>query len=266
MYSTLNHLNLDMDMENLFNMQEYYAGQGLGHDYYVGQGSGGKQEFYTGQDYFIGQGLAHSSAHDSASIEEDSLVEEVARSSKLRGFQNFAKRLITGNAVKNREFWLKVIEYFEKETGLNQGYDTILSKWKNRVRHIIGAFCAIFDNVQWKNESGSCDLTVYQKACVEYAAEYNHDYLLERCWQILKNHSAWKEEANGSEEEEVDGSEKEVQEVRPIGQDRAKKKSSSSSRSEASCAAGGSIIDMVADKWKSLKSVSWGKKNSPIQT
>ncbi|GKB46056.1 hypothetical protein Tco_0896809 [Tanacetum coccineum] len=236
MYSTLNHLNLDMDMENLFNMQEYYAGQGLGHDYYVGQGSGGKQEFYTGQDYFIGQGLAHSSAHDSASIEEDSLVEEVARSSKLRG-----------NGVEPR------IRYHPQQM-------------ENRVRHIIGAFCAIFDNVQRKNESGSCDLTVYQKACVEYAAEYNHDYLLERCWQILKNHSTWKEEANGSEEEEADGSEKEVREVRPIGRDRAKKKSSSSSRSEAYCAAGGSIVDMVADKWKSLKSVSWGKKNSPIQT
>nr|GEX40266.1 hypothetical protein [Tanacetum cinerariifolium] len=43
------------------------------------------------------------------------------------------------------------------------------------------------------NESGSCDLTVYQKACVEYAAEYDHDFTLETCWEILKDHSAWKE-------------------------------------------------------------------------
>nr|GEW72006.1 hypothetical protein [Tanacetum cinerariifolium] len=72
--------------------------------------------------------------------------------------------------MKRRGFWLKVIEYFEKESESNLGYDSILSKWKNKVRHRTGAFCAIFDNVQRRNESGSCDLTVYQKACVEYAA------------------------------------------------------------------------------------------------
>ncbi|GJV45576.1 hypothetical protein Tco_1430112 [Tanacetum coccineum] len=58
----------------------------------------------------------------------------------------------------------------------------------------------------------------------------------------------------------------EVREVRPIGWDRAKKKASSSSRSEASSAAGGGLVDMVADKWKSLKSVSWGKKKKQQQS
>ncbi|GKF45392.1 hypothetical protein Tco_0131944, partial [Tanacetum coccineum] len=62
-YSPLSRINLDMDMENLFNTQ----------DYYVGQGSGGKQEFYTGQDYSMG----HGSALGSTPIEDDSPVEEV---------------------------------------------------------------------------------------------------------------------------------------------------------------------------------------------
>ncbi|GKD60269.1 hypothetical protein Tco_1297778 [Tanacetum coccineum] len=44
--------------------------------------------------------------------------------------------------------------------------------------------------------------------------------------------------------EDADGSEEEVQEVRPMGRDRAKKKSSTSSRSETSSAAGGGIVDM----------------------
>ncbi|GKB05262.1 hypothetical protein Tco_0833457 [Tanacetum coccineum] len=83
-YSLLNRLNLDMDIENLFNTQEFYAGQGSGHDNYVGQGSGqgsgGNQEFYTGQDYSMGQG----SAHGSAPIEDDSPVEEVATAVKAK--------------------------------------------------------------------------------------------------------------------------------------------------------------------------------------
>nr|GEX60647.1 reverse transcriptase domain-containing protein [Tanacetum cinerariifolium] len=53
----------------------------------------------------------------------------------------------------------------------------------------------------------------------------------------------------------VPSSSKGVREVRPIGRDQAKKKASSSSRSEASSAVGGGLVDMVADKWKNLKSV-----------
>ncbi|GJT99946.1 hypothetical protein Tco_1110285 [Tanacetum coccineum] len=168
-----------------------------------------------------------------------------------------------------------VIEYFEKETGSNRGYDSILSKWKNRVRPRICAFCAIFDNVQRRNESGSCDLTVYQKACVEYVVEYDHDFSFEPCCQIFKDHSAWKQvemplfyskgnpcskkaktskTTSGSMQgglnlnEEADGYGEEVRELRPIGQDRAKKKASSSSCSEASSTVGGGLVDMVADK------------------
>nr|GEX25833.1 hypothetical protein [Tanacetum cinerariifolium] len=73
---------------------------------------------------------------------------------------DMSENRITKSIMKSMGFWLKVTEYFEKETG---------------------------------NESGSCDLTVYQKACVKYAIKYDHDFSLEPCWQILKNHSIWKE-------------------------------------------------------------------------
>nr|GEW15543.1 hypothetical protein [Tanacetum cinerariifolium] len=63
-YSSLNRINLDMDTKNLFDTQDYYAGQGSG------QSSGGNQYYYTGQDYSMG----HCSAH----VEDDSPVEEVA--------------------------------------------------------------------------------------------------------------------------------------------------------------------------------------------
>ncbi|GKB44831.1 hypothetical protein Tco_0889773 [Tanacetum coccineum] len=155
--------------------------------------------------------------------------------------------------MKSMGFWLKVIEYFEKETWSNRGYDSILSKWKNRVRLRISAFCAIFDNVQRRNKSGSCDLTVYQKACVEYAAEYDHDFFIRVVLAKFKE-SFCSAKGGLNLNEEADGYE--VRDVQPMGRDRAKKKSSSSSRFEASSAVGGGIVDVVADKWKSLKSVS----------
>ncbi|GKC32046.1 hypothetical protein Tco_1039340 [Tanacetum coccineum] len=170
-----------MDIDNLFNTQEYYAGQGSGHDNYAGQGSGqgsgGNQEFYTGQDYSMGQG----SAYGSAPIEDDSPVEEVAtpvkgkkvskrrqktvptenkKSSKpwtteeevalCQAWCDVSENNITGNAMKSRGFWLKVIEYFEIETGSNRGYDAILSKWKKSVRPRIDAFCVILIMSTWK--------------------------------------------------------------------------------------------------------------------
>ncbi|GKC77595.1 hypothetical protein Tco_1128369 [Tanacetum coccineum] len=56
--------------------------------------------------------------------------------------------------------------------------------------------------------------------------------------------------------EEVDGSGEEVRQVRPIDRDRAKNKASSSSRSKSSSIAGGDLVDLVTDKWNSLKSAS----------
>ncbi|GKC82968.1 hypothetical protein Tco_1138685 [Tanacetum coccineum] len=82
-YSPLNRLNLDMDLENLFSTQEYYAGQCSGNDYYEGQGSG--NDYYAGQgsghDYYAGQGSGgnqdYSMGHGSVPVEDGSPIEEV---------------------------------------------------------------------------------------------------------------------------------------------------------------------------------------------
>ncbi|GKG35388.1 hypothetical protein Tco_0440542, partial [Tanacetum coccineum] len=86
-YSPLNCLNLDMDMDNLFSMQEYYMGQGSGHDYYAGQGLGGNQEFHMGQDY----SMDHGSAHGSTQVEDDSPVGEMATPAEGKKVQNVAQ-------------------------------------------------------------------------------------------------------------------------------------------------------------------------------
>ncbi|GJZ07207.1 hypothetical protein Tco_0541000, partial [Tanacetum coccineum] len=83
-----------------------------------------------------------------------------------------------------------VIRYFEKETGSTRGYDSIVSKWKNKVRPKIGAFCAIIKNIKANHESGTNDLDVYQKACAKFKMIYKGDFNLEHCYNILKDHSA----------------------------------------------------------------------------
>ncbi|GKG11106.1 hypothetical protein Tco_0342506 [Tanacetum coccineum] len=103
--------------------------------------------------------MGHGSAHGLAPVEDGSPVEEVAASTKANkvlkhrqktippkdGFKTSSwttaeevalcqawcdvlKNSITGKAIKSKGFWLKVIEYFEKEMGSNRGYDSILNK------------------------------------------------------------------------------------------------------------------------------------------
>ncbi|GKA43978.1 hypothetical protein Tco_0736702 [Tanacetum coccineum] len=226
-YSLLNRLNLDMDMENLFNTQEYYAGQGSGPDYY---GSAPVKD-----DSPFEEVAAPVKAKKVSERRQKTVTTKNKESSKTwtteeevmlcQAWCDVSENSIKRNAMKSMGFWLN---YFEKETGLNRGYDAILRKWKNRVHPRIGAFCTIFDNVQRRNESGSCDLTVYQK----------------RVWNMQLTSAQGGLNLN----EEADGSWEEVREVRPIGRDRAKKKAASSSRSEDLYVAGGGLVDMVADK------------------
>ncbi|GJX86282.1 hypothetical protein Tco_0337056, partial [Tanacetum coccineum] len=93
--------------------------------------------------------------------------------------------------MKANGFWDAVRKYFERGTGSARGYDSILSKWKDRVRPRIGQFCAIINNIEQNHESGSSDLNVYQKACAKYKLMYSHDFTLEACWNILKDHQGW---------------------------------------------------------------------------
>ncbi|GJS13365.1 hypothetical protein Tco_0407837 [Tanacetum coccineum] len=182
-YSPINPTNLDMNFEELMFSQEYNYSQ----DYSMGHGSG--------------HGSAHGSAHGSVPFhddEDDSPVEEVSpvkpkkpsrRATKAKkdetkevkeppkewtveeeialcqGWCDVSENNISGNSMKAKGFWEAVIRYFEKETGSTRGYDSIVSKWKNKVRPKIGAFCAIIKNIEANHESGTNDLDVYQKAC-----------------------------------------------------------------------------------------------------
>ncbi|GJQ95490.1 hypothetical protein Tco_0006629 [Tanacetum coccineum] len=59
---------------------------------------------------------------------------------------------VVGNSIKTKGFWDAFITYFEKETGSSTGYDSIVSKWKNRVHPRIGSFCAIINNIEANHE------------------------------------------------------------------------------------------------------------------
>ncbi|GJS11614.1 hypothetical protein Tco_0368410 [Tanacetum coccineum] len=106
------------------------------------------------------------------------------------GWCDVSENSISGNSMK--QGILELYRYFENETGSTRGYDSIVSKWKNRVRPRIGAFCAIIKNIEANHESGTNDLDVYQKVCVEYKMMYKDDFTLEHCYNILKDHLGWK--------------------------------------------------------------------------
>nr|GEW37391.1 hypothetical protein [Tanacetum cinerariifolium] len=172
-----------MDMDNLFDSQDFYAGQGSG------QGSGlpfchGNQDYYTSQDYFIGHGSGHGSAHDSTFVKDDSPVEDVA----------------PVKVKKDHAAWKEVeIPSFYMKKGYKKSKTS-------------------------KTTSG-----------------------------LVQGGFNLNDEASGPEEE--------IREERSIGRDRVKKKaSSSSSRSATSSIIGGGLVELVADKWKSIKLASWGKK------
>ncbi|GKE30018.1 hypothetical protein Tco_1445402 [Tanacetum coccineum] len=85
------------------------------------------------------------------------------------------------------------------------------------------------------------------------AEEIAHDFTLENCYNILKDHQA---SSGFNLNNEVDAYEEETQVQRPMGRDRskAKKKSSTSSREGSS-----SFANLVADKYLGMKSTKWEK-------
>ncbi|GJU24876.1 hypothetical protein Tco_1163497 [Tanacetum coccineum] len=143
-----------------------------------------------------------------------------------------------GNSMKAKGFWEAVIKYFEKETGSTRGYDSILSKWKNRVRPRYGWFCAIINNIQENHES---DHQGWLE--IEMPAFYKNTKRQKK--------SKTSETTSGSASggfnlnNESDEYEEENQEQRPMGHDRskAKKKSSTSSREGSS-----SFVDLLKNR------------------
>nr|GEW54060.1 hypothetical protein [Tanacetum cinerariifolium] len=55
----------------------------------------------------------------------------------------------------------------------------------------LGAMCRKIVRKETNHESGSRDPNVYQKACAKYELMYRHDFTLEACWNILKDHQGW---------------------------------------------------------------------------
>ncbi|GJY56435.1 hypothetical protein Tco_0455550 [Tanacetum coccineum] len=217
-----------------------------------------KQDYSMG--YGSGNGSAHGSAHGSApvndDVEDDSPVEEVSPVKPKKPSRRAARA--KKDASKDRPKDWTVAE----ETALCQawcdfkrGYDSIISKWKNRVRPRIDAFCAIIHNVEANHESGINDLDVYHKACAEYKMIYKQDSTLKHCYNVLKYHQAF----GGIDLN--DKADEETEELRPMGRDRAnaKKKSVGSSSARSS-----SFVDLVANKFLNMKQMKSEEKQSYI--
>ncbi|GJZ10126.1 retrotransposon protein, putative, ty3-gypsy subclass [Tanacetum coccineum] len=240
-------------------------------------------------------GLVHDSAQGSVPFhddEDDSPVEEVSLVKPKKPYRRAAK----ANKDEPKEVKKTPKEWtLEEEIALCQGtlkmklrgYDSIVSKWKNRVRPRIGAFCTIIKNIEANHESGTNDLDVYQKACAEYKMMYKGDFTLDHCYNILKDHpgknvempnfyqsqgrkkSKTSETTSGSASdglnlnEEADEDVEETREFQPMGHDRAnaKKKVVGSSRGGAS-----SFVDLVADKFYNMKQKKLGKKDKEQQS
>ncbi|GJV41914.1 hypothetical protein Tco_1420354 [Tanacetum coccineum] len=220
--------------------------------------------------------MGHGSAHGSAPVDDDeeddspvneeppkdwTVEEEIALCQTWCDVSGNSEK---GNSMKAKGFWEAVIKYFEKESGSTRCYDSILSKWKNRIRPRIGVFAPssiilkrIMKVVQMtsiilKDRQGWLD--------VKMPSFYNNTK--------GRKKSKTSETTSGSASDgfnlnnEADESEEETQEQRPMGRDRsmAKKKSPASSRGGSS-----SFVDLVADKLLNVKKEKWGRSNkSPI--
>ncbi|GJV28818.1 hypothetical protein Tco_1385266 [Tanacetum coccineum] len=106
---------------------------------------------------------------------------------------NVTDNYVARDAMK-RGFWSEVFAYFKKEIGGTiRGYDPIVTKWKHSIRPKIAAFSAVYDSVQWMDESESSNLALFQKALAEFETQYGHLFTMTACWRILKNHPALSE-------------------------------------------------------------------------
>nr|GEV20730.1 hypothetical protein [Tanacetum cinerariifolium] len=188
---------------------------------------------------------------------------------------------IEGNGKKASGFWTEVTEFFHKEMGEHKrSYDSVNCKWKNRIRPKVSQFCEIYNSVQDRHQSGSCENTIYQEAELDYRTIYNAPF---DCWKILKDHLKWKKvevpkfykskkssskksrtsdstsQGNSDSahisldlnDEASDSEDIDVQEVAPMCRDRAKKKASSSGAcSKTSIASDPGLVDALLSKFR----------------
>ncbi|GJY67850.1 hypothetical protein Tco_0470832 [Tanacetum coccineum] len=223
-YSPINRINLDMDMDNLFDSQDFYAGQGSGQG--SGQGFGlpfchGNQDYYTSQD-------------GSNPVEDDSPVEDVApvkvkkvskHASKAKkndiketskpwttkeeialckGWCDVSENSVGGNTMKNRGFWVEVIAYFEKETD------------ETRQIMLLGK---VLRFLILQEKKGNKKYKTSETTSKSTQGGFNLN-------------------------DEADGYEEDIQEEWPIGLDWATKKASSSSHFESSSVVGEVLLNL----------------------
>nr|GEU93209.1 hypothetical protein [Tanacetum cinerariifolium] len=209
----------------------------------------------------MGHGLAHGSAnglaYGSALVDkDDSLVEEMSpvKAKKPLKLASKAKRVIP-----------RIMSH--QKTGQRPKRSCCVE---------LDAMCQKMPRKETNYKSGSCDLNVYPKACAKYKLMYRHDFTLEACSNLLKDHQGWLvvempsvykntkgrkksktfEITSGSAygdfnlDNEADESEEETQQHRSMGPDhsKAKKKSSGSSHEGSS-----SFVDLVDDKFFNIK-------------
>ncbi|GJY89452.1 hypothetical protein Tco_0504648 [Tanacetum coccineum] len=87
-------------------------------------------------------------------------------------------------------FWSEVLACFENEMGEKiRRYDAIALKWKKSLRPKIVAFTAVYERVKQMDESGSCDLVVFQNALAEYETQYSHAFTREKAELALRSRS-----------------------------------------------------------------------------
>ncbi|GKB97472.1 glutathione S-transferase T3-like protein [Tanacetum coccineum] len=155
-------------------------------------------------------------------------------------------------------------------------------KPKRKIRPKVSQFCEIYNSVKDRLQSGACDNIIYHEAKIEYRTIYHSAFALTECWKILKDYSKWRKvkmpkffnskktsskKSRTSEttsqgnsdsthigvdlnDEAADSEDVEVQEVRPMGRDAAKKKrSSSGARSESSVTGDPSLVDALVSKF-----------------
>nr|GEW39381.1 glutathione S-transferase T3-like [Tanacetum cinerariifolium] len=161
--------------------------------------------------------------NDKEFVEPRISEEEVAL---CKAWVHVSENSVEGNGKKAARFWTKVTEYFHKEIGeQKRSYDSINCKWKNRNRHKVSKFYEIYNSVKERNQSGECDNTIYQEAEIEYHTIYRSAFALT---------------------ESTDSEDAEVQEVRPMDRDAAKKKGlSSGARSDSSVEGDPSLVDAL---------------------
>ncbi|GKB75255.1 hypothetical protein Tco_0942150 [Tanacetum coccineum] len=143
---------------------------------------------------------------------------------------------IEGNGKKASGFWTEVTEYFHKEMGeQKRSYDLVNCKWKNRIRPKI-----LKDHSKWKKVEmpkffKSKKSSSKKSRTSETTSQGNSDSA-----HIGLNLN----------DEAADSEDVEVQEVSPMGRDRAKKKASSfGARSETSVAGEPSFVDALLSKF-----------------